>query len=430
MKNFFKSIVISILTTEASVLLKRQKPKIVAITGSVGKTSTKDAIYAAIKSHSYARKSEKSFNSDIGVPLTVLGLANAWNNPFLWLRNIVDGFFVAFFSKKYPDVLVLETGFDHPGYMEKLTSWVHPDIVVVTRFPSVPVHVEFFSSPEAVVEEKMKLVSALKTDGVMIYNHDDTIVQEQLPNVLQRQVGFGRYLETDFTAREDRIVYADDKPTGVEFTIAHGDSVEKVFLKGSIGTQHAYACAAAMAVAKELGTSEAAAAKSLQSLETPRGRMRLVEGLKSTTLIDDTYNSSPVAVEHALQALNEITYTKRKIAVLGDMLELGKFSSDEHRKIGAKVEDAADVLFTVGVRARGIAEGAMAAGMSEKVVFQYDDAARARRELQTFLAPGDAVLIKASQGIRAERIVEEVMQHPEKAEEILVRQDRVWRNIP
>lgn len=429
MKEFFKSVVVKIITAEASILLKRHKPKIIAVVGSVGKTSTKDAIFAAIKNSFYARKSEKSYNSEIGVPLTVLGLPNGGTNPLMWFRNIVDGFLTAVFSRQYPEILILEAGIDRPGDMEKLASWVKPDMVVLTRLPSVPVHVEYFSSPEAVIAEKMKIVSAMKTDGVLIYNNDDTIIQQQLPDVLQKQIGFSRYLESDFTASHDKTVYNDDEPVGTEFILTHSNVPHKIFIKGTVGSQNTYSCAAAMAMAYELDILVADAVDSIQSLQTPNGRMRILKGIKGTIIIDDTYNASPTATEQALLTLEELTHAKRKIAVLGDMLELGKFSSAEHTKVGNQVARTADILFTVGVRARQIAEGAMAAGMTEKHIFQYDDVDRAGRELQALLNPGDFVLVKASQGIRAERIVEEVMANPEQASELLVRQDTLWQKV-
>lgn len=429
MKEFFKSFVVSVITAEAAVLLRRKRPKIIAVTGSVGKTSTKDAIYAAIKNHTYARKNEKSFNSEIGVPLTILGLPNAWSNPFAWIRNIIDGFFTAFFSGKYPEVLVLEAGIDRPGDMQKLVRWMKPDIVVITRLPSVPVHVEYFKSPEAVVEEKLKLVTALKTDGTLIYNADDTIITDRLDEFLQKQIGFSRYLASDFTAGKDKAIYKDNRPSGVSFSITHDGHAETVKVQGVAGTQHAYAAAAATAVAYELGISLKDAAEGLAALTPPNGRLKLLPGIKGSMIVDDTYNSSPIAAEHALETVREIQYSKRKIIILGDMMELGKFSAEQHRKLGERAADVADILFTVGVRARGVAEGAMAVGMSEKNVFQYDDVARAGRELQAMLQPGDLVLVKASQSIRAERIVEEVMAEPERASELLVRQDRTWKTI-
>jgi UDP-N-acetylmuramoyl-tripeptide--D-alanyl-D-alanine ligase len=429
MKATFRSIITAILIAEASILLRRHKPRIISVTGSVGKTSTKDAIFAAVKNNVYARKSEKSFNSEIGVPLTVLGLPNAWNNPFLWFRNLLEGFFIAFFSRSYPEVLILETGIDRPGDMERLTRWLKPDIVVLTRLPEVPVHVEYFSSPQAVIEEKMKIVQALQPEGVCIYNNDDSLIQARLPEILQKKVGFGRYQETDFTIRDDSTVYQDDQPVGTRFGIIHFGNRYEILINDTIGTPLAYACAAAIAVADELSVPIEAAIASLQDLRTPNGRMRLIPGIKATLIIDDTYNASPVAVEQALSSLLEIRYAKRKIVVLGDMLELGKFSTDEHLRIGSLVPKTAQILFTVGVRARAIAEGALAAGMSEKHIFQYDDALKAGRELQALITAGDMILVKASQGIRAERIVEEIMAEPEQAHELLVRQEKAWQDI-
>lgn len=430
MKAIFKSLITHILTFESKVVLKRHKPKIIVLVGSVGKTSTKDAIFCAIKNHTSARKSEKSFNSvDIGVQLTVLGLSNGWNNPFIWLKNIVEGFIIAFFSKDYPDILVLETGIDRPGDMDMLSSWLKPDIAVLTRLPDVPAHVEFFGTTEALIEEKMKLINALNLDGVLVYNNDDEVIKKLLPEVLQKQVGYGRYLKTDFTARADSVVYKDDQPVGIKFSVKHGDKVFPVRIANTIGTQHVYSATAAMAVADLLGVPLEGASGSLGDLKAPNGRMKIIPGIKSTTLIDDTYNSSPIAVEQAIQALNELKYTKRRILVLGDMLELGKYSSAEHKRIGSLVPGVADILFTVGVRSRQIAEGALVAGMSEKNIFQYDDIVRAGKELQAIMQIGDAILIKASQGIRAERIVEEVMFEPDSAPKLLVRQDEKWLKI-
>lgn len=427
MKATFKKIVVSILIQEAKWLLKRHKPTIIAITGSVGKTTTKDAVFAAIKNSVSARKSEKSFNSEIGIPLTILGLSNGWSNPFVWIKNIFDGFIAALFSKNYPSVLVIEAGIDRPGDMERLTSWLTPDIAIITRLPNVPAHVEFFSTPEEVANEKMKLVAALRPEGVFIYNHDDTIIQSHLPEVLQRSVGFSRYLKSHFTGTSDKIVYTDDMAVGSEFVIEHLKEHFTIRLPGTVGTQQVYACTAALAAAEALEIPLTEAVAALAELKTPNGRLRVIPGIKATTILDDTYNSSPTAADQALQTLNEIKYAKRKIAVLGDMLELGRFSSEQHERIGTQVPPVAKILVTVGVRARQIAEGALRAGMPEKNIYQYDDALSAGRELQALLQPGDVILIKASQGIRSERIVEEIMADPDMAGELLVRQDRAWQ---
>ena len=173
MKQILKKIVIGILTLEAKLVLKRYKPKIIAVTGSVGKTSTKDAIYTALCEPFSIRKNQKSFNSEIGVPLTVLGLENAWGNPLLWVGNILKGVWMCVWPQTYPKWLVLEIGADHPGDIKSITKWVIPDIAVVTRIPNVPVHVEYFKDAEALLEEKSELLKAMKPDGVaaVSYTH-------------------------------------------------------------------------------------------------------------------------------------------------------------------------------------------------------------------------------------------------------------------
>ncbi len=428
MKNVFKQVVVSVLTIEAKILLRRAKPKIIAVTGSVGKTSTKDAIYHALKNKVRARKSEKSYNSELGVPLSILGLDNAWQNPVLWLKNLIDGLILALFPGDYPDVLVLEMGVDRPGDMKRLASWVRPDIVVLTRLPEVPVHVEYFGSPEAVVREKLELVHALRDDGILVYNHDDEKAAEAAANTRQRAIGYSRYAEADYTVRGDEVLYEEGIPKGMRFAIKGPGGGEAEFtLFGAIGVSHAYNFAAASAVCSCFGLELKETAEALASFVPPPGRMRLIDGLKNTVIIDDTYNSSPVATERSLSTLKEIKGFNRKVAVLGDMLELGRFSVTEHEKIGVQAAECSNLLITVGVRSRGIAEAALAAGMSEKNILQYEESGAAGKELQNLLKAGDIVLVKGSQGMRMERIVAEVMAEPGRAEELLVRQSRAWQ---
>ncbi len=339
MKDFFKHIVISIITFEAKLLLLRTKPTIIAVTGSVGKTSVKDAIYEVLKGSVHTRKSEKSFNSEIGVPLSVLGLPSGWNNPFLWLKNIVDGLIMVIHPGKYPKVLVLEMGVDRPGDMDLLTKWIRPHVVVLTRLPDVPVHVEFFGSPEAVCAEKIKLVHALRPEGTLVFNNDDEKVVEVAKGVLQQTVGYSRYSPSSFTASKDETFYEDGVPRGTTFTLSHDTESVAFSVRGSLGVQHTYTYGAASAVASIFGISLSEVQEALLNYVPPPGRMRVLPGLKGTTIVDDTYNASPTAVERALQTMKELKGVKRKIAVLGDMMELGNFSITEHERLGKIVAD-------------------------------------------------------------------------------------------
>lgn len=427
MKNIFKTVVVSALTWEAKLLLKRTKPIIIAVTGNVGKTSIKDAIYHCIKDKRHSRKSEKSYNSEIGVPLSVLGLSNAWQNPWLWVKNILDGFFIALFHRSYPKVLVLEMGVDRPGDMQKLTAWIKPDIVVLTRLPDVPVHVEHFASPQAVTDEKLILVNALKSDGVLVYNNDDEAVRQVAKDTRQRSIGYSRYSPSDFSISGDAISYQDGVPTGIRFQITHNDKHLEFSIQNSIGVITTYNVAAAAAVASCFDIELEDCQEALKSFTTPPGRMRIIKGLKDSIIIDDTYNSSPTAAERALSTLMEVQGAARKIAVLGDMLELGQYSVEAHRKVGEQAAETTDILVTVGIRSREMVEGALSAGMSEQNIIQYDESVRAGREIQNLIQAGDAILVKGSQGMRMEKIVLDIMAEPERAEELLVRQSTIWR---
>ncbi len=427
MRTLLKNSVAALLRFEARLLLSKYRPRIVVITGSVGKTSTKDAIFEVVASGAHARKSEKSFNSEIGLPLTVLGLPNAWNNPLGWIENIIDGFMLYVTAQPYPSWLILEAGADRPGDIRSLASWLRADVAVITRLPEVPVHVEFFDSAEAVKEEKASLIAALKEDGALILYADDpgvVALRARAPNA--HSITFGFSEAADVRAHGVEIIFAGNKPVGIRAHVrAQGDS-GILEVKGAIGAHALMPALAAIAVGQALGKPLPEILLALKHYDPPPGRMHLVEGEKNTTIIDDTYNSSPAAAEAALETL-ALVPSKRKIAILGDMLELGRHSVDEHRKVGALLAKNVDLLMTVGFRARDIAQGALDNGMKDGNILQYEDALRAGVELEAMLKEGDVILIKGSQSMRMERIVEEVMQNPLQAKDILVRQDEEWR---
>lgn len=428
MKSFLKHCIVYILTWEAKILLRRTNPKIVAITGSVGKTSMKDVVYEVLKGSYRVRKSEKSYNSEIGVPLTILGLPNAASNIYGWIKNIIEGIITIMHPGMYPEILVLELGVDHPGDMENFMKWITPDVAVLTRLPDIPVHVEFFDSPEAVSTEKIKLIRALRPQGVFVFNNDDEEIVRVSKEIFQQSIGYSRFAQAPFRVSHDAIVYEHGVAIGYSFKLNHLEESTNVRVHGSIGLQHAYTAAGAAAVASIFNIPISRISDIYEQFTPAPGRMRLLCGLKNTLIIDDSYNASPAAVEHALITLHELKGVKRRIAVLGDMMELGQFSIREHERIGRLVQKYANVLVTIGVRARGLSKGALEAGMSEANIFEFDDAVTAGRELQTFIAQGDVILIKASQSIRAERCTYEIMAEPERAQELLPRQDTFWKD--
>lgn len=432
MKDILKQILVQLLYKESAAVIKKYQPKIVAVTGTVGKTSTKDAIHHALSQFVSVRRSPKSFNSELGVPLTILGVKNPWSSPLGWLKVLSEGLMLILFPNHYPKWLVLEVGTDKPGDMELITKWLKPDVVVATKLAEVPVHVEAFSSPEELFAEKGKLIEALKTGGTVILNADDknVLAYKNLSN--EKVMLFGKKSGADIGVRNYDVVYDDNKnPRGIMFDVVLGqgeveEKAVQIAIPNTLGETSVYHILAALSVVKVLGEDVTVAAEALRDMRQAPGRMRLIEGREKSIIIDDTYNSSPVAVEEALKSLKAVK-AKRKVAILGDMLELGRFAVDEHRKVGEKVAKIVDVLAVVGIRSRYTAELAMQHGLSEKEVFQFDDSKEAGKFMKDLIKEGDVILIKGSQGTRMERVVEELMAHPEEKERLLVRQDEEWK---
>lgn len=425
MKHLFKSLILLLLMIEARAVLQKYRPAVILVTGSVGKTSTKEAIYAALTRSVFVRKSEKSYNSDIGVPLTILGVPNGWSNAVSWIRNVIDGAMMLLMTVPYPQWLVLEVGADRPGDLSRTLAWLRPSVVVATPIPEVPVHVEFYDSPESVfIEESFPLSLLAKGGTAVVPSGDARLISLPLPSGIVR-MSYGETADAEVRAMRIRTLTMDGMPTGTSFDVMYQGERAHVTLAGAIGGNHATAVAAGIAAAIATGISFATAAAGFSGYSTPPGRMRLIPGVKGTVIIDDTYNSSPVAAHEALATLASLPGTGRKIAVLGDMMELGGHSVVEHEKVGRAAVEV-DLLVTVGVRARGIAAGAVAAGKPESAVSSFERGADAASYLLATLAPGDVVLVKGSQSVRLERVTKALMAEPGRAKDLLCRQDDAW----
>lgn len=426
-KKILKSTVIWVLTLEARLVLKKYSPKIIAITGSVGKTSTKDAIYAAISNSFNVRRSPKSFNAQVGLPLTILNLSNAWSNPFLWIKNMCKGAKLLFVQDvEFPEILILEVGADMPGDIERVTKWLTPDIVVFTRLGSVPVHVEHFASPKDVALDKSYLVRALQNEGVLLVNSDDEDVVKMRKYTKGRVVTFGQGDRAHIRGSNIRVDYDEGTPSGVSFKLDYDGRSMPVQLTHVLGRHHVYAALAALAVGYELGVNMVDLLEGVRAYTPPPGRLRLIEGVNGSSIIDDTYNSSPVAAHAALDTLADIDSQGEKIALIGDMLELGKYTKSEHRKLGQHAAKVCTQLALVGKYSEYVKQGAIESGLSEDAITIYDTSEAAGTHLKDILLEHDVILVKGSQGVRLERAVLAMMQDLSTSESLLVRQDTEW----
>lgn len=428
MKSFLRSIVVFILTREARIILNTYRPRVIAVTGSVGKTSAKEAIWTALGSGSDLRRNEKSLNSDIGVPLTIIGAQSAWGSVLGWLRVILRGITLIVARPSYPKTLIIEVGADHPHDIERVARWLKPDITVLTGVPDMPVHIAYFESADAVFKEKARLAAHLKEGGMLIANYDDARTRAFAENFKWRVMTYGQ-TGGDVSARNSGPALSPTgKPVGVRFRVDYEGASVSCEIPGCVGDAHVYAALAGFAVAIADGHNLFAIAERFKTHTPIAGRMRIIDGLNGSTIIDDSYNSSPAAAMLALDTLHSIPAKGRRIAALGDMRELGEQSREAHERVGEKVVEVADMLITVGEESKVLADAARAAKPDLSVKsYGYGESVKAGTELAKELRAGDVVLVKGSQNmIRMERFVQAIMAEPWRAKELLVRQEPDW----
>lgn len=411
----------------ARAVVRKYRPKVVAITGSVGKTTTRAACVAVLSASFRVRGSAKNYNNELGVPISILGCDAPGHSIFKWVSVFLKGMWLLVVNDPlFPQVLVLEMGADHPGDIPYLMSIAPPDVGVVTAVSAA--HTEFFNSVDGVLAEKKNLVTLLSDDKFAVINADDENLRKIVEEISASKSSFGFSSAATIRAEENSVVYGEDgKPSGMHAEVRVDGSEFGVLIPRALGRPVVYAALAAIAVgrAMDLGFDEIQAG--LAAFEPPAGRLRILEGIKRTTIIDDTYNSSPRAAREALDTLASIATSGHRYAVLGDMLELGQLTEDAHREIGLHVAACKiDVLITIGSASRFTAQAAQEGGLDEDHVFSFDAAAEAGSFLQERLHEGDVVLIKGSQGVRCERVVKEVMAEPLDAEKLIVRQSKEW----
>ncbi|MDD2657412.1 MAG: UDP-N-acetylmuramoyl-tripeptide--D-alanyl-D-alanine ligase [Candidatus Pacebacteria bacterium] len=420
MKKISKYIITFMLAVFAKAVVRRYAPRVVMITGSVGKTSTKDAIAAVLKTRFFVRASEKSFNSEFGVPFTILGVANPWDNPLSWLKVVRSTLALLLLPNHYPNMLVLEVGADKPGDLARILRIATPDAVVVTRLPEIPVHVEAYASPEAVREEEFSPAYALRAAAPLIVSADDLYAFERAHHTSARVITYGCSAAAQVNVCNIDFYEEEGKVRGMKAAVSMDGEESSCVVKGSVGRAQLLPVAAALAAAQAFRIPLAEAVASLESYEPPPGRGRLLAGKNGSIIIDDSYNASPAAMEEALATLKSFPHAKRRVAVLGDMLELGRYSVMEHRRIAALAAESADVIATVGIRAR-----AFTLDSKQVSVLSFDCSRSGALGLSDIIRDGDVVLVKGSQSVRTEHIVKALLADPADASR-LVRQEKKW----
>ena len=424
-----------ILRQMAVLVLKRYKPQIVGVTGSVGKTSTKEAIATVLVGKMRVRKTEKNYNNEIGLPLTIIGAESGERSVWGWLKVLLKWIWVVLMPTKYPEVLVLEMGADRPGDIQYLVDFVRPNIAVITDISWS--HVEFFKDVEGVAKEKGTLVRELDEKGLAVLNVDNPHIAKISSQAKCKTISFGFSQAAEMKATDVNFSYDESSsdPKGLSFKLNFKGTSIPVRLSNILARHQIYAALAAAAVGTQFGINLVEIGQALDNFTPPCGRMNLLRGIKETYIIDDTYNSSPTSAAAALDTLQELHASSenfsRKIAVLGDMLELGEGSPEKHADLGKKfLAIKGDLFFAVGERMRIAVSELEKNNFPSNSTFFFENPMEAGRKLQEVMQKGDLILVKGSQGMRMEKVVEEVMADPQNVEKLLCRQSQHWREIP
>lgn len=359
--------------------------KIIAVTGSTGKTTTKEMIARVLGSRFRVFKTEGNLNNHYGLPLSLLRLTPAH------------------------EVAVLEMGMNHAGEIAKLASIACPQVGVFTNVAAV--HLEFFESVDAIAAAKHELVEGLPPNGVVIANADDPRIVHFGDSFKGRTLLYGRAAapSSNGTRRSALTIAVHDialrGAEGSEFEAVCSAPPERAHVRLPLLGEHNVSNAAAALTAGVLfGVTLQQAARVLETM-SPTGSRGRVLHVGGVTVIDDSYNSNPRALEHMLAVLSGME-GKRHIAVVGEMLELGPAAEELHRQAGAAIAGAnVDALFAVRGCARQYIEGAHRAGFTRPAFF-FDDSESCGEALAEFLQPGDVVLFKASRGVALEKALD------------------------
>lgn len=350
----------------------KYKLPVIAVTGSNGKTTTKDLIAAVLAEKFATLKTEANYNNEIGLPLTLLNLHESH------------------------EVAVVEMGMRGLGEIKALAEIALPNMAVVTNVGET--HMELLGSVENIALAKAELVEALDSRGLAILNGDDPLVRSMAARCKGEVVYYGTTDNADIWAEEIKVV--DGGTTAMVNAGKHRFSVS-LSVPGRHNIQNAMA---AIAIGLRLGLSEKEIQQGLSRFMPTALRMDIFTTKEGYKLLNDVYNASPLSMRAAVDTLEDVA-DGRKIAVLGDMLELGEISESAHRQIGEYVaEKGVGGLFTFGGQAAYIAEGARQAGRQPAYIGTFDNMEALVQKLREFLRSGDTVLIKGSRGMRMERV--------------------------
>jgi len=438
---FIKTWVFQLLRLLAILQLKKMGGRVIGITGSVGKTTCKDFLFDLLKTKYRVKKTPKSLNSESGVPLAILNQESGYSNPLLWLKTFGGIILTLVFDWQRVDFFIIEMGVDKPGDMGYLLSFLKPHLAIFLGVK--PVHTAAFEDFEnplwAIYQEKKKLVEVLPKEGKAVLNLEDEFLKNDslLLETLNKNgvLAIGIANSPDQTrgplADLNAISDISSSENGLRFNLNEGRSSLGLSFPNVLGNGFALTLGSAIVLAKKLGISDEAIKQSALNFRLAPGRMNLIKGIKDTIIIDSSYNASKYPMLMALDVLAEFC-NRHKIAVLGDMRELGQIAKTEHEEVAQKAVLICDEIVLVGpLMKEYFLPMATLGGFPKDRIYWFLDSREAARFVRDDLVKGnEAILVKGSQNtIFLERVVYALMLEKEKSKDLLCRQEEYWGKI-
>lgn len=406
-------------------VLNKYQPTVIGIGGSVGKTLTKEVVASVIELKFKTGKTIGSFNTELGVMGIILTRGGDidmskyyyWSSVkkiIFWIKVIIKGIILLFKQCEYPEFLVLELGEDKPGDIDYLVNIVKPKIGIITAMGEIPAHVGFYNSPEQSIAENAILVNSLPSNGLAILNADDENVIN-MKYSSDKMISFSMNKKSDYKV-EKVDLYIQQKENndilnhGIKFSINNKNFI----LPNALAKHQVYAFIIGTIMADHFNIDLDKVVNKYKNFILPGQRMSLKQGTEGYIIIDDSYNSSPIAAKAALTTLNSYTSKlnsisgsqKRRVAILGDMLELGKYGKSSHHQLGENVVNNADLLLTVGKLSDNIAIGAIKKGFLKENIYSFENVISLKEKINDYITPNDIVLVKASRSIDLKQIVD------------------------
>ncbi|MCK4891706.1 MAG: UDP-N-acetylmuramoyl-tripeptide--D-alanyl-D-alanine ligase [Candidatus Pacebacteria bacterium] len=405
-------------------MLAKYNPVVIGITGSFGKSSTKKAIYEILKRKYKVYCDRSCYNTEISIPLAITGFESGGRSASKWIEIIFKIIGRLFKRNCYPDVLILEMGVNRPNDMKKMLAVVKPDIGILTGIGEFPSHTEYFKDAKHVAREKFLLARTLKKKNLAILNLDDEFIKELPENIKSDIITYGFSKNADVRAEEvlfgSKKFRTEDGSMGMRFKISYQGTTAPFRFPYSLGRGQIYSTLSAVSVGIHFGFNLVEMSEILSEFQPLAGRMKMIKGINKSLIIDDTFNSNPSSALSALETVKKLE-ASRKIAVLGDMLELGEQCEVGHREVGKAVFKSVDFLFTYGLRSKVISCQARKIGMKKENIFHFENIDKLIKLLKNIIQNEDIILIKGSRAMHMEKVVKEIMTKPEEADKLLVK---------